>query len=81
MAARSTKKAVDFESALNELEALVSSMEEGDLSLEESLAAFEKGIKLTRECQSMLSSAEQRVQQLMEKNGEPVLSEFDTDAT
>lgn len=80
MASRS-KKAVDFESALNELEALVNSMEEGDLSLEESLAAFEKGIKLTRECQAMLSSAEQRVQLLMEKNGEPVLSEFDTDAT
>ena len=60
----------DFEAALEELEALVSSMEEGELSLEESLQAFEKGIKLTRECQSALKNAEQKVQVLLNENGD-----------
>ena len=64
------KKALDFEGALSELEQLVSQMEESDLSLEDSLKVFEKGIKLTRECQSALNSAEQKVQVLLEKNGE-----------
>ena len=77
MAARN-KKAADFETSLNALEALVNAMEEGELSLEESLAAFEQGIRLTRECQSLLAAAEQRVQVLMEQNGEPVLDDFGT---
>lgn len=63
------QKAFNFEEALEELEKLVSSMEEGELSLEESLQAFEKGIKLTRECQSALKKAEQKVQVLMDENG------------
>tara|TARA_B110000091_G_scaffold200744_1_gene231748 strand:+ start:355 stop:594 length:240 start_codon:yes stop_codon:yes gene_type:complete len=60
----------DFEMALEELEALVSSMEDGELSLEESLQAFEKGIKLTRECQTALKNAEQKVQVLLNENGD-----------
>ena len=60
----------DFEMALQELEALVSSMEDGKLSLEESLQAFEKGIKLTRECQTALKNAEQKVQVLLNENGD-----------
>ena len=67
----------DFEQALEDLEALVSSMEEGELSLEDSLQAFEKGIKLTRECQAALKQAEQKVQQLMENNGELRTEPFD----
>ncbi|TNC92921.1 exodeoxyribonuclease VII small subunit [Thalassolituus sp.] len=59
----------EFESALAELEALVNRMESGELSLEDSLAAFERGIGLTRQCQTALSEAEQRVQILMERNG------------
>ena len=55
------KKAVDFEHSLQQLEVLVTGMEKGDLSLEESLKAFEAGIKLTRECQARLSEAEQKV--------------------
>ena len=47
---------VDFESALEELEELVSRMESGDLSLDESLKAFERGVELTRKCQSSLLS-------------------------
>ena len=59
-----------FEAALNELEALVHKMESGELSLEDSLAAFERGVKLTRHCQAALKSAELKVK---------VLTENDTD--
>lgn len=58
----------DFEAALEELEALVERMESGELSLDESLAAFERGIRLTRRCQQALTDAEQRVQALLEKD-------------
>ena len=60
----------NFEEALEELERLVSSMEEGELSLEDSMKAFEKGIKLTRECQTALQKAEQKVQILLNESGE-----------
>ena len=60
----------NFEEALEELERLVSSMEEGELSLEDSMTAFEKGIKLTRECQTALQKAEQKVQILLNESGE-----------
>ena len=52
------KKKIDFESSLAELEELVEVMEAGDLSLEASLEAFERGVKLTRACQSALKDAE-----------------------
>ncbi len=68
MAAKKTKS-FNFEEALEELEELVTSMEEGELSLEESLQAFEKGIKLTRECQTALKKAEQKVQVLLDESG------------
>lgn len=55
----------NFEEALASLETLVQAMEEGELSLEESLKAFERGIKLTRECQAALEQAEQKVQMLV----------------
>jgi exodeoxyribonuclease VII small subunit len=69
----------DFENALEELEKLVSSMEEGDLTLEDSLQAFEKGIKLTRECQTALKKAEQKVQVLINENGDTEELEFEDD--
>lgn len=64
------KKAVDFEQALQDLEGLVTTMEQGDLSLEDSLKAFEAGIKLTRDCQARLGEAEQKVQLLLEEQGQ-----------
>ena len=64
------KSEFNFEEALQELERLVSSMEEGELSLEDSMKAFEKGIKLTRECQTALQKAEQKVQILLTEAGE-----------
>ena len=71
------KTAVDFEQTLGSLQALVERLESGDLSLEESLAAFEQGVALTRDCQQALSQAEQKVQQLMESNGELRTEPFD----
>jgi exodeoxyribonuclease VII small subunit len=68
----------DFEKALTELEGLVNAMEEGDMSLEDSLQSFEKGIKLTRECQTALKQAEQKVQVLLDESGET--ADFDSDA-
>lgn len=69
----------DFEKALEELEELVSSMEDGKLSLEDSLQAFEKGIKLTRECQTALKKAEQKVQVLINEKGDTEELEFEDD--
>ncbi len=63
------KPHLDFEHALKELEALVTRMEKGDISLEDSLKHFERGIELTRACQTALKEAEQKVQILMEKDG------------
>ncbi|RRQ21120.1 exodeoxyribonuclease VII small subunit [Thiohalobacter thiocyanaticus] len=67
----------DFEKTLVELEGLVEKMEQGDLSLEASLASFERGIELIRTCQQALSEAEQKVEQLLDKDGEPVPLERD----
>lgn len=60
---------IDFEAALKELEGLVRQMESGELGLEASLAAFERGVRLARQCQAALKNAELRVQILTE-NGE-----------
>ncbi|AYN95893.1 MULTISPECIES: exodeoxyribonuclease VII small subunit [Pseudomonas] len=71
------KKAPDFEHSLAELQTLVERLESGELSLEESLGAFEQGIRLTRECQSALSQAEQKVQILLERDGVMTEAPFD----
>jgi exodeoxyribonuclease VII small subunit len=67
----------DFEKALGELEALVEKMEQGDITLEESLRQFERGIALTRACQKALADAEQKVQILMQNSGAAELRPFD----
>ncbi len=64
------KAALDFEQSLSELQTLVERLESGELPLEESLSAFEQGIRLTRDCQSALTQAEQKVQILLERDGE-----------
>ncbi len=78
MAKRSSKKP-DFETALSELESLVEQMEQGDLSLDESLKQFERGVQLTRACQAALKEAEQKVQVLLEKDGQATLEPFQSD--
>lgn len=59
---------VDLEKALAELEQIVEQLESGDLPLEKSLKQFERGVKLSRECQTALKDAEQRVQLLMDSD-------------
>ena len=68
-----------FEDALKELETLVARLEHGELPLEESLQSFERGIELTRTCQTALQEAEQKVQALVDKNGQPTLAPLDRD--
>lgn len=66
-----------FEASMQRLETLVSQMEEGKLSIEESLQAFEEGIRLTRQCQQTLEQAEQKVKLLTEEAGEIKAVPFD----
>lgn len=75
---RKTKEESEFhfEKALAELESLVEQMEKGELSLEESLQHFERGVALTRACQQALKQAEQKVQILLEKEGAANLEPF-----
>jgi exodeoxyribonuclease VII small subunit len=61
-----TEPPASFEAALNELEKLVSSMEGGKLTLEQSLAAHKRGLELAQYCQSMLAQAQQQVKVLEE---------------
>jgi exodeoxyribonuclease VII small subunit len=68
---------IDFEKSLEELENLVSKMESGELSLDESLKAFERGIELTRKCQNTLKNAELKIQALTTDNQ---LESFDVNA-
>jgi exodeoxyribonuclease VII small subunit len=60
---------LDFEQALSQLEKLVDDLESGELSLEDSIKAFEKGIELSRLCRQKLEKAEDRVKKLLEKSG------------
>ncbi|MDZ7922918.1 MAG: exodeoxyribonuclease VII small subunit [Marinagarivorans sp.] len=62
------KKAPDFEKSLAALEAVVDEMEGGELSLDAALKAFERGVKLTQECQQALTEAEQKVAILLSNN-------------
>jgi exodeoxyribonuclease VII small subunit len=59
------KKKEKFEEALQKLETIVTQMEEGDLPLEETLKAFEEGVRLARFCASKLDEAERKVEKLM----------------
>ena len=70
--------AFNFETAVEGLETIVEQMEEGDLSLEQAMVEFEKGVKITRECQQALQQAEQKVKLLIEKQGEFELVDFGT---
>lgn len=73
------KAALDFEQSLADLQTLVERLENGELSLEDSLTAFEQGIGLTRDCQAALAQAEQKVQVLLERDGELAEEPFDAD--
>ncbi len=70
---------MDFEKKLNRLEEIVTKMESGDLSLEESLKLFEEGIQNSRECHKQLTEAEEKVKVLLGVNasGEAETEDFD----
>jgi len=70
--------AAPFEQTLAQLEALVVRLESGELPLDEALRSFEQGVRLTRHCQAALSSAQQKVQLLLQRGETAVLEEFDT---
>lgn len=71
MSAGSDSKSPEFEQALDELERLVEKLEHGDLPLEEALRNFERGVELTRRCQSALKAAQQRVEILLRRDAPP----------
>ncbi|MNH09678.1 Exodeoxyribonuclease 7 small subunit [compost metagenome] len=73
------KASIDFEQSLADLQVLVERLENGELSLEDSLTAFEQGISLTRDCQAALVQAEQKVQVLLERDGELKAEPFDAE--
>lgn len=70
---------MEFEKKLKRLEDIVEKMESGDLSLDDSLKLFEEGVKLSRDCQSQLTSAEEKVKVLLsvDADGKPVTRDFD----
>ena len=64
------KKEESFENKMQELEKIVSELEKGDLSLEDSLKKFESGIKISKDCSKLLEEAEQRITIILENDGE-----------
>lgn len=75
-----TRNEIDFEKALAELEQLVETMERGELTLEESLKQFERGVTLTRACRKALAEAEQKVRILAGNSESAELEEFAADS-
>ena len=72
---------LSFEQGLKQLEGIVERLESGDLSLEESLQLFEKGMKLSQGCRAMLEEAETKVEVLMKKGRERKAEPFVVDET
>jgi exodeoxyribonuclease VII small subunit len=73
----SEPKPLSFEAGLNDLEAIVKELENGDLSLEDSIALFEKGISLSDKCRLQLEEAETKVEILLKKNGQVKAEPFE----
>lgn len=73
---KSEESLPDFEKALAELESLVDKLESGQLSLNESLARFKRGVELTRQCQAVLDRAQQSVDQLLNPDDESSAEPF-----
>jgi len=70
----------NLEKSLEELEALVQRLESGDLPLAQALKEFERGVKLTRECQTVLKDAEQKVEILLKRSDDAVPEPFEPDS-
>lgn len=74
------EKKQSFEQSLARLEEIAAALEKGDTPLEESLALFEEGTKLMKQCSAQLDKAEQKVTKLLERDGETVEVPFDGEA-
>ena len=72
-----TEKLPDFEKSLAELESLVERLESGQLSLDDSLKQFKRGVELTRHCQGVLEQARQTVEQLLDTGDESTAAPLD----
>lgn len=78
---RKTKQQPDLETALNEINTVIEQMEHGELSLEQSLEKFERGISLIKHCQKVLQEAEQKVQILMQNDSNNELENYEDENT
>jgi len=76
---KAQQEEIPFEEAMSELERLVETMEKGELSLEESLESFERGVTLTRICQQALKTAEQKIEILTANSSDAELEPFQSD--
>ena len=70
----------NFEQALKQLEDVVRKLENGDVTLEESMKLFEKGVALSRICGKQLDNAEAKIEVLLEKNGKLTKKPFNPQA-
>jgi len=80
MTAKTAARKIDLEKALADLEALVERLESGDLKLDQALKDFERGVKLTRQCQTALKDAEQKVEILLQKTVDAEPAPFEGDS-
>ncbi len=74
---KSKDKSESFENLFSELEATVAKLEAGDLSLDESLALFQRGMELAKKCGAMLDAAELRIKQLVPQGEQVVMEEVE----
>ena len=72
-----TEEKKSFEESLDLLQSCVDSLEEGNLPLKETLEKFDKGLKLVHSCNAELDVAEQRIEKIIEKDGEPESEPFE----
>lgn len=72
-------KELKFEEAMQELEKIANDLEKGDLRLEESVAMFEEGMKLSKECNNMIEKAEKKITILLQKDGKIEEENFDVE--
>ena len=79
--ARKKIENLNFEESLSELENIVQRLEQGELSLEDSMALFERGLNLSQNSQVKLKDAEQKIEILLEKDGQQVLAPFESPAS
>lgn len=72
-------KEIKFEDAMNELETIANTLEKGDLSLEESVSKFEEGMKLAKQCSSIIEKAEKKITILLKKEDKLEEENFETE--